>query len=126
MTRQIFSLEAARALLDTLRPRLAEVVSARADLAELRADLAQGTPVRGGLADAKALEARIYADMEELDRLGVLVKGFAPVLLDFPGERDGIPVLWCWLEGEPDIDWYHRADVGFAGRRRCADHGHDG
>jgi hypothetical protein len=26
-------------------------------------------------------------------------------------------VLWCWLEGEPDIAWYHRADCGFPGRR---------
>jgi len=45
------------------------------------------------------------------------VKGFAPLLLDFPGEHDGEPVLWCWVEGEADIRWYHRADCGFAGRR---------
>ena len=46
------------------------------------------------------------------------MKGFAPLLLDFPGERDGEPVLWCWLEGDDDIGWYHRLDTGFAGRRR--------
>jgi hypothetical protein len=26
--------------------------------------------------------------------------------------------MWCWLEGDEDIDWYHREDCGFAGRRR--------
>ena len=45
------------------------------------------------------------------------MKGFAPLLLDLPGERDGEPVLWCWLEGDADIDWYHRLDMRFAGRR---------
>ena len=45
------------------------------------------------------------------------MKGFAPLLLDLPGERDGVPVLWCWLEGDADIAWYHRLDTGFAGRR---------
>jgi hypothetical protein len=40
------------------------------------------------------------------------------VLLDFPGEREGRSVLWCWLEGDADIEWYHRTECGFAGRRR--------
>jgi hypothetical protein len=49
---------------------------------------------------------------------GVEVKGLAPLLLDFPAEFDGVPVLLCWLEGEQRLDWYHRLDLGFAGRRR--------
>ena len=28
-----------------------------------------------------------------------------------------VPVLWCWLEGEAEIGWYHRLDCGFPGRR---------
>jgi hypothetical protein len=43
----------------------------------------------------------------------------APLLVDFPGALDdGTPVLLCWLEGEPALDWYHRLDLGYAGRRR--------
>nr|WP_227457194.1 DUF2203 family protein [Micromonospora purpureochromogenes] len=30
---------------------------------------------------------------------------------------DGRAVLWCWLEGDTDIRWYHRVECGFAGRR---------
>jgi hypothetical protein len=113
------TLDQARAALAELRPRLAQVVSLRADLAELRADLAagDGSSPLGGVAEAKGLEARLYAELERVAEAGAQVKGWAPLLLDWPGERDGVAVLWCWLEGEPDIDWYHRLDCGFPGRR---------
>jgi hypothetical protein len=112
-------LDEARAVLAGLRARIDDFIIVRADLAELQADLAATGHSRfGGLADAKALEARLYADVEHFTEVGAEVKGFAPLLLDLPGERDGQPVLWCWLEGDTDIDWYHRLDTGFAGRRR--------
>jgi hypothetical protein len=113
------TLDEARQLVAELRPRIAEFLVLRADLAELRSDLAtSGESRHGGLAEAKALEARLFAELEALAATGVEVKGFAPLLLDVPGERDGEQVLWCWLEGDTDIDWYHRLDTGFAGRRR--------
>jgi len=112
-------LDEARSTVAALRPRIDDFITVRADLAELQADLAAtGQSRHGGLADAKALEARLYADIEQFSDVGAVVKGFAPLLLDLPGERDGEPVLWCWLEGDQDIDWYHRLDTGFAGRRR--------
>lgn len=115
----MFTLGQARDLLATLRPRLDELIELRADLTELRADLADaGTSPLGGVADAKALDARIHATLELLGEQDVQVKGLAPVLLDFPGERAGRPVLWCWLEGDTGIEWYHRLECGFAGRRR--------
>lgn len=112
------TLQQARQVLASLRPGIDELIRLRADLAELRTDLAAGEPSPfGGLAEAKALEARVYGLLETISAEGVQVKSFAPVLLDFPGERDGRQVLWCWLEGEDDISWYHRADCGFPGRR---------
>ncbi|MET7752960.1 DUF2203 domain-containing protein [Micromonospora sp. NPDC005367] len=114
----MFTLAQARQLVATLRPRVDELIRLRADLAELHADLAeQGTSPFGGRAEAKALEARLHAVLDELHQHGIQVKGIAPVLLDFAGERNGRPVLWCWLEGDPDIRWYHRVECGFAGRR---------
>jgi hypothetical protein len=112
-------LDEARDVIARLQPRIDEFVLVRADLAELKADLAEGRPSQhGGLPEAKALEARLYGDLEQFAASGAQVKGFAPLLLDLPGERDGEPVLWCWLEGDETIDWYHRLDAGFAGRRR--------
>lgn len=108
----------ARGLIEGLRPRIDDFLVARADLAELRADLANGGVSRlGGLADAKGLEARLNDDLEHFLSSGAQVKGLAPLLLDVPGERDGEQVLWCWLEGDGEIAWYHRLDTGFAGRR---------
>ncbi|HEX8346789.1 MAG TPA: DUF2203 family protein [Actinoplanes sp.] len=40
------------------------------------------------------------------------------MLVDFPADLGGVPVLLCWLEGEAELGWYHRLDLGFAGRRR--------
>src|SRR5262245_13477204 len=109
----------ARAALALLRPRIDEFIAIRADLAELQADLVSiGASPLGSRADAKGFEARLHAELEEMAQSGIQVKWFAPLLLDWPGERDGVPVLWCWLEGDPDVQWYHRTECGFLGRRR--------
>jgi hypothetical protein len=114
-------LDEARAALARLRPHLDAIVTVRADLAELRNDLERdGASPLGGLAEAKAYEARLYAELEEVRASGVQLKGWAPLLLDFPGERHGVEVLWCWLEGDADVAWYHRVDCGFPGRRPVA------
>jgi hypothetical protein len=116
----VYTLDEARAELAKLRPRIDDLLTRRADLAELRADIAAGRESpHGRLAEAKAWEASLFAELEGFAETGAHVKGFAPLLLDYPGSLGGEPVLWCWVEGEPDIAWYHRADCGFAGRRRC-------
>lgn len=116
---EMFTLAQARHLVATLRPRIDELVRLRADLAELQAELAVGgASVLGGLPEAKALEARLHGILEEVAAHEIQIKGYAPVLLDFPGERDGRQVLWCWLEGDDDVRWYHRLECGFPGRRR--------
>ncbi|MEJ2852657.1 MULTISPECIES: DUF2203 domain-containing protein [unclassified Saccharothrix] len=115
----LFTLAEARRELERLRPVLDEIVALRADAAELSAALAAGeaTPL-GGLAEFKAAQARLDDLMSTVQGTGAELKGFAPLLVDFPAELDGVPVLLCWLEGDPGLDWYHRVDLGFAGRRR--------
>lgn len=116
----MFTVQEARAELARLRPLLDEVVALRADAAELAAALAAGggpTPL-GGLAELKAAQARLDELLTEVQQAGVQLKGLAPLLVDFPAELGGVPVLLCWLEGEPELGWYHRRDLGFAGRRR--------
>lgn len=109
----------ARAQLDALLPTLDEIVALRADGRELGAALEAGDPSPlGGLPEFKALQARLDDLLTRVQATGVELKGFAPLLLDFPAELDGVPVLLCWLEGDRSLDWYHRLDLGFAGRRR--------
>jgi hypothetical protein len=116
----LFNVSEARAELARLRPVLAEIVALRADAAELAASLHDGGHPTdlGGLPELKAAQARLDDLMTTVQATGAELKGFAPLLVDFPAELDGVPVLLCWLEGDEGLDWYHRTDLGFAGRRR--------
>lgn len=115
----MYTVEEARAVLVSLRPALLELVAIRADAAELALSVQRGEPSPlGGLPELKAAEARLDELVSSIAVHDLQVKGLAPVLLDFPSELDGVPVLLCWLEGEVELGWYHRADVGFLGRRR--------
>jgi hypothetical protein len=115
----LFTPAQARAALTRLRPILDELVIVRADVVELAAALAGGEPTWiGGIPEWKAAEAKLDELMTEVRQTGVELKGLAPLLVDFPADLDGVPVHLCWLEGEPELAWYHRTDLGFAGRRR--------
>ena len=116
----LFTLAQSRTELARLFPVLDQLVAVRADVVELAAALAPGgePTALGGLPEWKAAEARLNELMAEVQGTGVELKGVAPLLLDFPAELDGAPVLLCWLEGEAELTWYHRPDLGFAGRRR--------
>lgn len=110
----LFTLDEAKAELARLLPVLDEIVRLRADAAELGA----GPSSLGGLPEFKAAQARLDELLESVQQTGAELKGFAPLLVDFPSSLDGVPVLLCWLEGDRELGWYHRADLGFAGRRR--------
>lgn len=115
-----YTVREAREALARLLPILDEIVAVRADAAELGASLRTGVRSEplGGLPEFKAAQARFDELVSSVQEDGPDVKGFAPLLLDFPSELDGEPVLLCWLEGDRDLLWYHRMDTGFAGRRR--------
>ncbi|SDS73589.1 DUF2203 domain-containing protein [Actinoplanes derwentensis] len=115
----LFTLPEARLELVKLRPVIAEIITLRADMVELSAALVPGgePTTLGGLPERKFTEARLNELMTEIQQTGAALKGVAPLLLDFPADLDGVPVLLCWLEGDADITWYHRADLGFGGRR---------
>ncbi|CAN5607609.1 DUF2203 domain-containing protein [soil metagenome] len=107
----------AQALMPEVRRRAADLVVVRADFAEA-ADAAHTR--RGGIPELKALEARFHEALEWFPRQGIQVKRIAPLLVDFPAVAEGEDVLLCWLEGEPALEWYHPARLGFMGRRRIA------
>lgn len=115
----LFTLPEARAELARLLPTLDLLVALRADAAELAASLRPGgrpTPL-GRVAELKAAQARLDELMTSVQQSGADLKGVAPLLLDFPAELDGEDVLLCWLEGDRELGWYHRLDLGFPGRR---------
>ena len=116
----LFTLAEAREELARMRPSLDEIVALRADAAELAIALQPGgRPTSlGGLPELKAAQARLDELLSAVQQTGAELKGLAPLLLDFPADLAGEPILLCWLEGEQAIEWYHRPDLGVAGRRR--------
>lgn len=49
---------------------------------------------------------------------GIVVKDLNRGLIDFPHLKDGREVYLCWELGEEDIQFWHEADEGYAGRRK--------
>jgi hypothetical protein len=116
---RLFTVHDAQGLLPEVRRRVDALIEVRADLTELSVDRRRfGSSALGGLAELKALQARLDHMLEWFSEQGIEIKGLAPVLVDFPAELDGESVRLCWLEGETELGWYHRSDLGLAGRRR--------
>jgi hypothetical protein len=118
----LFTPQEARDTLTTLLPTLHRIITLRADAAELAQALSPGgePSVLGGLPEWKAAQAELDDLLTRVQQTGAELKGLAPLLVDFPSDLDGAPVLLCWLEGDTELSWYHRLDLGFAGRRRLA------
>jgi hypothetical protein len=115
---RLFTVDEARSLLADIRGSLGEFVEQRAAFAQLRWALDNDpASADGGVAELKAFEAHLDALLASLRDRGIQVKGFAPLLLDFPAVLDGQSVLLCWLEGDEELAWYHRTELGFMGRR---------
>lgn len=121
MTRRQFSLDEARRLVaDEIVPVADELVALRADLTAALSERSRGEATVA-IADIKAMEARLAEMLDGFAAEGIEVKGWAPLLLDFPAEHEGEPILFCWLEGDRSLEWFHHADHGFAGRRPITD-----
>lgn len=116
---RLFEVDEASALLPEVRRRVGAFIAIRADFIEVSFDLRHcGSSPLGGVAEMKALQARMDEMLEWFPARGIEVKGVAPVLVDFPAELAGVSVRLCWLEGESELAWYHRSELGLAGRRR--------
>jgi hypothetical protein len=119
-----FSLAEARALLPELR-RIFQDAHHRRERArradETLGDLIRktgtdigGPPVSGMLMDLQQMQAQ----MERVEKLGVVVKDFDRGLVDFPHLREGREVFLCWELDEDDIEFWHDLDTGYAGREQ--------
>lgn len=60
---------------------------------------------------------RINRHIEELSSVGCVFKGFESGLVDFHSKLDDREICLCWKLGEPEIQYWHEVDAGFAGRK---------
>lgn len=114
-----FTIDEARALMPEVHAHAARLVPMRAELARCGRALEAGDySLRPEL---KALEAHLSELLDWFRDQGIQLKGYAPLLIDFPMRVEDRTLLLCWLENEPELAWYHDAEEGFLGRRRLTD-----
>jgi hypothetical protein len=65
----------------------------------------------------QALAREIDGYKRELEELGIQLKDPRLGLVDFPSEMAGRHVLLCWRLGEPEVQFWHEVDSGYAGRQ---------
>jgi hypothetical protein len=117
-----YTLDEARAELPWVAGELAALRAARDRLAdeEARAALAHGSTGNGGGTPGRQVgEAfvELQARLAELERRDIVMRDLDRGLIDFPALRDGREVYLCWVDGEPDIAYWHELDAGYAGRQ---------
>jgi hypothetical protein len=130
MAERYFTPEEANALLDEVRPLAEALVAHRRTMAVTatrQARLVQRIAGNGGDFDPqepRTLEEEFRREdqavircVEELQRLGVLVKDLDRGLVDFPALRGDEEVLLCWQVGEDEVAHWHGVEEGFAGRK---------
>lgn len=117
-----YTLEEARAELPGLAERLAAMRAARERLSdtEARQALTTAAPTNGGGGPGRQVgEAfvELQADIADLGERDIILRDLDRGLIDFPSLREGHEVYLCWIDGEPDIGFWHELDAGVAGRQ---------
>ena len=130
---RLFTAAEANAALPQVRPAVADL---RRAIAEVRASapaveaFAARAAATGGTQPSgdervardrfRVAEEAAGNALERLHEIGVLVKDADRGLVDFPSLRDGEVVELCWLDGEPEVAYWHPIGAGFAGRQPLA------
>lgn len=82
--------------------------SGRASDAELAERLAR---------EVQGIAREIETFRRELVSLGIQLKDARLGLIDFASTMGDRPILLCWRLGEPEVQFWHDPDAGFAGRQ---------
>ncbi len=126
-----FTLREAQRLLPKISDLLRDAMAARTEATEAEREVRASTEriilmggilmdraaARGSKSRLEAAAARLRSSVEQIQELGCVVKDLETGLIDFPTTYRGQEVLLCWKMGEPEIQFWHGVDEGFAGRK---------
>ena len=87
---------------------------------QMSLDLTSKTSMEDYIILKQKLNAKVtefYQSIEDLESIGVVLKGLEQGLLDFPAKRFDEEIWLCWKEGETEIKFWHEKDSGFMGRK---------
>ena len=87
---------------------------------QMSLDLTSKTSMKDYIILKQKLNTKVtefYQSIEDLEGIGVVLKGLEQGLLDFPAKRFDEEIWLCWKEGETEIKFWHEKDTGFMGRK---------
>ena len=128
---RLFTLEEAQGLIPRVSRLLGDAVALRAGCSEVENAIRSSVErimMMGGMSvdpeAARVERARLASSairlkevLEEVEKIGCQVKDLDIGLIDFPTAYQGAEACLCWKLGEPEIQFWHRADEGYAGRK---------
>lgn len=131
MAERYFSRDEVEVLIPVLTKVMGDVMTAQAEAAEarerLRGEQRRLAMTGGGVLDRtlwregqRRLEAetrRIERGVDEITKLGGVIKDPGTGLVDFAHRREGRVVNLCWKYGEKVIGYWHGLDEGYAARK---------
>lgn len=70
---------------------------------------------------SEGIQEGLSMGINQLAQWGIELKDLSTGLVDFPAQYDGRTILLCWQLGEPEVEYWHETDTGFAGRQPIDD-----
>jgi len=124
MENHLFTLDEARSALPLVKRIAKDIQTTVRDLSRINGAIGvlMGAQTTEDIASESREQAVVLLDkaqsfIEELEEIGVELKGLDPVLVDFRSLQNGILVNLCWEIGEKDIGYWHTLDGGYEGRQ---------
>jgi hypothetical protein len=120
----LFTPQEASKLLPDIKPKVKELIDRKKVVAKLHNEIEKYNLLGFRTAEVAEKAAQLDALVEdmtrkisELEDLGVEVKDLEFGLVDFPAERYGEKVMFCWRYGEPEVSFWHKPNEGYNGRK---------
>ena len=128
MSKVYFTVEEANELLATIRPRLERVMKLNEDinaisqinLEPLEESLENELLMINANKEFHLQSVEFFSLMEELVKMGCIVKDLEKGLVDFYHRLDDEDVYLCWKLDEKEITAWHRLDTGYEDRKPIA------
>jgi len=121
--RKLFSLEDANRTLPLVSRIVEDIVRINLQMkgihVEARKLVEEGASSRAEKLQDRLQELRYECGeyIDELDKIGCILKSPDTGLVDFPSQLEGRDVWLCWKLGEPAIQYWHELKTGFSGRQ---------
>lgn len=120
---EYFNLERANQVLAQIRPMIAELLQLRQEILKKQPQAWPVVEKSAGNGGGK-MASVLVQDFNRIDSLvkavsasGAILKDINSGMVDFLALREGREVYLCWRFDEPEIQYWHDLEAGFAGRQ---------